>query len=97
MMRWATEELLIQKIGELQSKSLKMEGDNVLLAQYSKELEILQRLKIEGIDLSGSVGVVSERLKNNSVYFMDKAEFDSMSAKASKLDVVRRILATLYD
>lgn len=92
MMRWATKHLLEYEINKLSAKDSLDENEHFLLLQYQKELEILRRLKIEGIDMRGSVEDVEERLKGNSIYFIDKAEYDYIYQKSVLFDAVKNVV-----
>ena len=67
------------------------ENEKFLLLQYQKELEVLNALKIEGIDLRGNIETVKQRLKDNSIYFINKSEFELLRQKASLFDAIKKI------
>lgn len=92
MMQWATEHLLKYEINKLSTKDSLDENEQFILLQYQKELEVLRRLKIEGIDMRGSVEVVEERLKGNSIYFMNKKEYDNMYQKSVLFNAVKNVV-----
>lgn len=92
MMQWATEHLLKYEINKLSTKDSLDENEQFLLSQYQKELEVLRRLKIEGIDMRGTIEEVETRLKGNSIYFLDKAEYDSMHQKSVLFDAVKNVV-----
>lgn len=91
MMQWMSEWLLSSKIKELSSKTVLAENEKFLLLQYQKELEVLNALKIEGIDLRGNIETVKQRLKDNSIYFINKSEFELLRQKASLFDAIKKI------
>lgn len=92
MMKWFTEHLLKTEIRKLTSKRNLDEHENICLIQYQKELKILERLKIEGIDMRGSVEDLEERLKENSIYFMEKKEYSEMYQKSVLFDAIKKIV-----
>lgn len=92
MMKWFTEHLLKTEIRKLTSKRNLDEHENICLMQYQKELKILERLKIEGIDMRGSVEDLEIRLKNNSIYFIDKKEYENMCQKEVLFDAIKKIV-----
>ena len=92
MMEWFTKHLLNNKINELNLKVNKDEMDECIKLQYEKELLVLERLKIEGIDLCGDIDIVRERLGNNSIYFCDKQKYNEMEQKAELYDEIRKII-----
>ena len=94
MMQWATEHLLKCEINKLSAKDSLDKNEQFILLQYQKELEVLKRLKIEGSETRGSVEDVEERLKGNSIYFINKAEYDSMYQKSVLFDAVKNIVNT---
>ena len=91
MMQWMSEWLLSSKIEELSSKNILAGNEECLLLQYQKELEVLNALRIEGIDLRGGIETVKQRLKDNSIYFINKSEFELMRQKASLFDAIKKI------
>ena len=94
MMQWITENLLKREIDKLSSKDNLDEQDYFLLTQCKKELLVLNKLKIERIDTRGNVEEVENRIKGNSIYFIDKAEYDSMYQKSVLFDAVKSIVNT---
>ena len=92
MMEWTTEFLLKREITKLSIKENLSEYDRIMLIQCQKELEVLRRLKIEGIDMRGNIEDIEMRLKDNSIYFMDKAEYDSMHQKSVLFDAVKNVV-----
>lgn len=93
-MQWITETLLKKEINKLSSKDNLDEQDHFLLTQCKKELSVLNRLRIEGIDTRGNVEEVEERLKGNSIYFINKAEYDNMYQKSVLFDAIKSIVNT---
>lgn len=91
-MRWIVEYLLKCEINKLSAKESLDEQESFFLLQCKKELEVLKRLKIEGIDTRGEVKDVENRLKGNSIYFIDKAEYDNMYQKSILYDAVKSIV-----
>ena len=92
MMKWLTEHLLKTEIRKLTSKRNLDEHENICLMQYQKELKILERLKIEGIDMRGNIEDLEIRLKDNSIYFMSKNEFNDMYQKSVLFDAIKKIV-----
>ena len=92
MMRWATEHLLKCEINKLSAKDNLDKDEQFILLQCQKELEVLKRLKIEGIDMRGTIEEVETRLKGNSIYFLDKTEYDSMHQKSVLFDAVKNVV-----
>lgn len=92
MMQWATEHLLKCEINKLSAKDNLDKDEQFILLQCQKELEVLKRLKIEGIDMRGTIEEVETRLKGNSIYFLDKAEYDSMHQKSVLFDAVKNVV-----
>lgn len=79
-------------MNKLSKKNNLDEHDQFMLLQCQKELEVLRRLKIEGIDMRGNAEDVEMRLKGNSIYFIDKAEYDSMYQKSVLFDAVKNVV-----
>lgn len=92
MIQWATEHLLKCEINKLSAKDNLDKDEQFILLQYQKELEVLKRLKIEGIDMRGTIDEVETRLKGNSIYFLDKSEYDSMYQKSVLFDAIKNVV-----
>lgn len=91
-MQWITEHLLKREINKLSEKQDLDEQEHFLLTQCQKELEVLNRLKVEGIDMRGDVEDVEVRLKGNSIYFIDKEEYNSMYQKSVLFDAIKNVV-----
>lgn len=66
--------------------------EKIILSTFRKELLVLKKLKIEKIDLIGSLDEVSRRLDDQSIYFMTESEYNRMSSKADKFDIISDII-----
>lgn len=84
------ESLLSEKITDLEQEA--GTGTGYLLQLCEKELKVLKRLRIEGIDLNAGLEDLEERLKGSSIYFMSKEEYDTMYRKAVLFDALKNIM-----
>jgi hypothetical protein len=92
MMQIVSEKLLVAKIKELTEKTDLSNPEKVLLNLCQKELSVISKLKIEGLDMTGTVQEVDKRIESQSIYFMKKEEFDQMKEKADRFDALKRIM-----
>lgn len=94
-MQLTSEILLKREIERLESNPelRKDELDKIWYAMCKRELVVIERLKINNVDLRGTVEEVAERLKNQSLYFMDAKEFEEMKEKEKKYDKICGIIA----
>lgn len=92
MMQLISEKLLESEIKDLADKKDLSNSEELLLNLCRKELSVISKLKIEGIDMTGTVQEVDERIKSQSIYFMKKEEFDQMREKASRLDALKKFM-----
>lgn len=91
-MQLISEKLLESEIKDLADKKDLSNSEELLLNLCRKELSVISKLKIEGIDMTGTVQEVDERIKSQSIYFMKKEEFDQMREKASRLDALKKFM-----
>lgn len=92
MIQLVCEKLLEAKINQLTEKTDPTNEEVLLLNLSRKELSVISKLKIEGIDMTGTIQEVDERIESQSIYFMKKEEFDQMKEKADRFDALKRIL-----
>lgn len=92
MMQLVSEKLLEQKINELAEKKHISNSEELLLNLCLKELSVINKLKIEGIDMTGTVQEADERIGSQSIYFMKKEEFDQIKEKADRFDAFKRLM-----
>ena len=92
MIQLICERLLESKIKELAEKSDLSNSEELLLNLCRKELSVISKLKIEGIDMTGTVQEVDERIESQSIYFMKKEEFDQIKEKADRFDELKRLM-----
>ena len=92
MMQLVSEKLLESEIKELADKKDLSNSEELLLNLCRKELSVISKLKIEGIDMTGTVQEVDERIESQSIYFMKKEEFDQIKEKAGRFDALKRLM-----
>lgn len=92
MMQLVSEKLLESEIKELADKKNLSNSEELLLNLCRKELSVISKLKIEGIDMTGTVQEVDERIESQSIYFMKKEEFDQIKEKAARFDALKRLM-----
>ena len=91
-MQLVSEKLLESRIKELAEKKDLSNSEELLLNLCRKELSVISKLKIEGIDMTGTVQEVDERIESQSIYFMKKEEFDQIKEKAGRFDALKRLM-----
>lgn len=57
-----------------------------------KELAVIEKLKINKIDMRGEIEETVKRIENQAIYFMDSKEFELMEEKARKYDEICRFI-----
>lgn len=92
MMQLVSEKLLESRIKELAEKKDLSDSEELLLNLCRKELSVISKLKIEGIDMTGTLQEVDERIESQSIYFMKKEEFDQIKEKAARFDALKRLM-----
>ena len=92
MMQLVSERLLESRIKELTEISDLSNSEELLLNLCQKELSVISKLKIEGIDMTGTLQEVDERIESQSIYFMEKEEFDQIKEKADRFDALKRLI-----
>ena len=91
-MQLISEKLLESEIKDLADKKDLSNSEELLLNLCRKELSVISKLKIEGIDMTGTVQEVDERIESQSIYFMKKEEFDQIKEKAARFDALKRLM-----
>ena len=92
MMQLVSEKLLESRIKELAEKKDLSNSEELLLNLCRKELSVISKLKIEGIDMTGTLQEVDERIGSQSIYFMKKEDFDQLREKADRFDALKRLM-----
>ena len=91
-MQLVSEKLLEAELRELTEKEDLSNSEELMLFLCQKELSVISKLKIEGIDMTGTVQEVDERIESQSIYFMKKVDFDQMKEKADRFDALKRLM-----
>ena len=92
MMQLVSEKLLELRIKELTEKTDLSNSEELLLNLCRKELSVISKLKIEGIDMTGTVQEVDERIESQSIYFIKKEDFDQIKEKADRFEALKRLM-----
>ena len=92
MIQLISEKLLESRIKELEEKKDLSNSEELMLFLCKKEISVINKLKIEGIDMTGTVQEVDERIESQSIYFMKKVDFDQMKEKADRFDALKRLM-----
>lgn len=92
MIQLISEKLLEVKIKELTEKEDLSNPEELMLLLCQKELSVINKLKIEGIDMTGTFQEVDARIESQSIYFMKKEDFDQMKEKADRFDALKRLM-----
>lgn len=90
-MQLISEELLKQNISQIEKEGIN-EQNKFLYNICKKELTVIQKLKINKIDMCGEIREVQKRIEKQALYFMDAKEFEEMEEKARKYDEICKII-----
>lgn len=88
MMQFICEKLLESQI----NITPRNEQDEFFILMCKRELAVIQKLKVEKIDLTGSMEEVTKRLEENHIYFMNSKEYCELYRKAEKFDEIKDII-----
>lgn len=87
-MQLLAESLLQKEIDKYEKLDEMSENDKLLYSICKKELAVIARLKIDGIDLCGEVSEVNKNLERQSIYFMEPEKFQIMKEKVKRYDEI---------
>lgn len=90
-MRLISEKLLEREIKRIEKQRIPEEC-SFFYRQCKKELAVIEKLKINKIDMRGETKEVQKRIENQSLYFMGKKEFEEMEEKAKKYDEICKLV-----
>lgn len=90
-MQLMSEKLLKREIKRLEDAG-RQEESELLYYQCKKELAVIEKLKINKIDMRGEIDEVNQRIADNAVYFMNPQEFEEMEKKVRKYDIIARVV-----
>lgn len=91
-MRFMSTYLIESEIERIKSKKEIKSEEKIRLHVLEKEVEVLRFLKINGIDLQGTVEDFRWQLKNSEIYIMQKNKFNEMKKKSELYDKIRNIV-----
>lgn len=92
-MRLMSTYLIESEIERIKSKKEIKSEEKIRLHVLEKEIEVLRFLKINGIDLQGTVEDFRWQLKNSEIYIMQKNKFNEMKKKSELYDKIRNIVS----
>lgn len=90
-MRLISGKLLEREIKRLEDAG-RPEEIEILYYQCKKGLAVIEKLKINKIDMRGEIEEVQKRIENQALYFMGENEFSEMEEKARKYDEICKII-----
>lgn len=90
-MQLISEKLLEREIKRLEEAG-RPEDQEIIYHLCKKELSVIQKLKVNKIDMRGEIEEVQERIEKQGLYFMDAREFEEMKDKARKYDEICKII-----
>lgn len=90
-MQFISEHLLEETIKQLEEEN-NLKDNKLLYNLCKKELTVIQKLKINGIDMTGTTNEFNERIGKQSIYFMQPQEFEQMEEKARKYDEICKFI-----
>lgn len=89
-------QLISEKLLEIEIKRLEDAGrpeeSEILYHQCKKELAVIEKLKINKIDMRGEIEEVNQKIASQAIYFMKPLEFEVMEEKARKYDAIAGII-----
>lgn len=86
-MQLVSEKLLKREIKRLEDSGA-TEEKGLLYHLCKKELAVIEKLKINKIDMRGEIEETVERIESQAIYFMNPQEFDEMEEKARRYDEI---------
>lgn len=89
-MQLISEKLLEREIKRIEDDG-KPEDKELMYHLCKKELAVIEKLKINKVDMCGEIEETVERIENQAIYFMEPQEFEEMEEKARKYDEICRI------
>lgn len=90
-MQLISEKLLEREIKKIE-ESGRPEDEEIIYHLCKKELAVIEKLKINKIDMRGEIKETVERIENQAIYFMNPKEFETMEEKARKYDEVFKVM-----
>lgn len=90
-MQLISEKLLKSEIQRLED-AVKSENEEILYYLCKKELAVIEKLKINKIDMRGEIEETVKRIENQGIYFMNPQEFKEMEQKARKYDEIYKFI-----
>ena len=89
-MQLISEKLLEREIKRLEDSD-RPEESELLYYQCKKELAVIEKLKINKIDMRGEIEEVNQKIASQAIYFMEQQEFETMEEKARKYHIIAGI------
>lgn len=90
-MQFISEKLLEREIRRLEDAGIQ-EDNKLLYYQCKKELAVIEKLKINKIDMCGEIEKTNERISRCAIYFMEPGEFEEFEKKANLYDTIKNIV-----
>lgn len=87
-----SEYLLKQEIRRYENSSELMRENKLLYHLCKKELAVIEKLKINKIDMRGDVEEFKQKIERQAIYFMNAEEFGKIIEKARKYDCISQII-----
>lgn len=89
-------QLISEKLLEREIKKIEEAGrpkdSEILYYQCKKEWAVIEKLKINKIDMRGEIEETAKRIEDQAIYFMKPKEFEIMEEKARKYDEICKIM-----
>lgn len=93
MSMWLVSEFLLKnEINRYKNKDKLELHEKTMCSICEKELAVLEKLKIDYIDLRGETEEVINRLNDEAVYIMHPDEFMEMLSDVDKYNKIKKIL-----
>lgn len=90
-MQLFSQKLLENEIKKIEDTGI-TENNELLHSLLKRELLVIERIKIDVIDITGKIDEVNNRLLNQSIYFMNPKDYEEMKIKAKKYDTIKKFI-----
>lgn len=91
-MQLVSEVLLRREIRRYEESPELMGKNEMFYFLCKKELAVIEKLKINKIDMRGEIEESNRRIENQSIYFMDSQEFKEMESKSKMYDIIVKLI-----
>lgn len=91
-MQLVSELLLEREIKRYEESPELMHENKLFYYLCKKELAVIEKLKINQIDMRGEIKESNQRIESQSIYFMNPQEFEEMKSKSKMYDIIAKLI-----